>query len=100
MEYENTICPSTPFGAMIVNHTKGPEIEDAEILCIGGAEGADISRAHHGEMVAFIECARILNERFGPGTNHNPHIHQQLTMYAIWRALCHGLHGTASGQVR
>lgn len=34
-------------------------------------------------MVAFMECAELLNERFGPGTAHNPFIHQQLTMYAV-----------------
>lgn len=60
-DLEGTICPSTPFGALIVNHTKGPEIEDAEIMCIGANSAAGNSRAHHVCIVREREM-EILNE--------------------------------------
>lgn len=79
---ENTPCPQVVFGALVVNHTAGPDIADAEILCSGHGNVAQRNLAYHAEFDAFDKCSEVLKQRFGPGAHTNPLLWQQLTMYA------------------
>jgi len=77
-----SLCPSYPFAAVIVNHTAGPNIEDAEIITVGKNKMLDWSSViWHGEMVAIHQAGPILNEKFGRDVSLDPEIFQQLSIY-------------------
>lgn len=75
-------CPMYPFGAVIVNHTAGPNIEDAEIIAIGRNE-MDIRGTHiwHGEMVALDRAGDYLMNKFGRNVVFDADLWQQLSIY-------------------
>lgn len=75
-------CPLYPFGAVIVNHTAGPNIEDAEIIALGRNEMAILgSHIWHGEMVAINRAGENLMQKFGRNVVFEPELWQQLSIY-------------------
>lgn len=81
-EESGSKCPQFPFGAVIVNHTAGPEIEDAEVISIGmNKVYKEGSHLWHGEIAAIHRAGKVLKERFGKSTVSSPELWQQLSLY-------------------
>lgn len=81
-EASGSKCPLYPFGAIIVNHTKGPNIEDADIISMGMNKVYEKgSHLWHGEMSALHGAGKVLLEKFGTNVVNKPEIWQQLSLY-------------------
>lgn len=78
----NSSCPPFPFGTIIVNHTAGPTIEDAEIIAIGrNLMNENGSPIWHGEITAIEYAAQELALKFGRKVHRETELWQQLSLY-------------------
>lgn len=81
LNIQDSLCPFNPFGAIMVNHTKGPNIEDAQVVCFGLNKFAAVSPFWHAEIDLLINCSNYIINTFGINNLDNDVLWQQLSMY-------------------
>jgi len=74
-------CPFNAFGAIMVNHTAGPTIEDATIVCYGYNKAKSITPFWHAEIDLLTNCSNYIIENFGVARLEDPTLWQQLSLY-------------------